>query len=177
MDAGADRGGAEWALSNGCPRPAVTDPSRSPQAYRSRACGDTGAAFQAMTDLRFLTAGESHGKALVALLEGIPAGLPLTEDYIARDLRRRQGGYGRSKRQQLEQDRAELVGGVRHGLTLGGPVAMLIENRVWEDWQEVMREPVIEWCERSMRRGKRATRWEASSRWWRPVCRSDLVRT
>jgi len=91
-----------------------------------------------MTDLRFLTAGESHGKALVALLEGIPAGLPLTEDYIARDLRRRQGGYGRSKRQQLEQDRAELVGGVRHGLTLGGPVAMLIENRVWEDWQEVM---------------------------------------
>src|SRR3989449_3133506 len=91
-----------------------------------------------MTDLRFLTAGESHGKALVAVLEGVPAGLPLTEDYIARDLRRRQGGYGRSKRQQLEQDGAELVGGVRHGLTLGGPVAMLIENRVWEDWQEVM---------------------------------------
>src|SRR5207237_10149979 len=91
-----------------------------------------------MTDLRFLTAGESHGKALVALLEGVPAGLPLTEDYIARDLRRRQGGYGRSKRQQLEQDHAEIVGGVRHGLTLGGPIAMLIQNRVWEDWQEVM---------------------------------------
>src|SRR3989442_1323282 len=91
-----------------------------------------------MTDLRFLTAGESHGKALVAVLEGVPAGLPLTEDYIARDLRRRQGGYGRSKRQQLEQDHAEIVGGVRHGLTLGGPIAMLIQNRVWEDWQEVM---------------------------------------
>src|SRR5438552_5664007 len=91
-----------------------------------------------MTDLRFLTAGESHGKALVAVLEGVPSGLPLTEDYIARDLRRRQGGYGRSKRQQLEQDHAEIVGGVRHGLALGGPIAMLIQNRVWEDWQEVM---------------------------------------
>jgi len=91
-----------------------------------------------MTELRFLTAGESHGKALVAVLEGVPAGLPLTEEYIARDLRRRQGGYGRSKRQQLEQDHAELIGGVRHGLTLGGPIAMLIQNRVWDDWQEVM---------------------------------------
>src|SRR2546428_5664372 len=91
-----------------------------------------------MTDLRFLTAGESHGKALVAVLEGVPSGLPLTEDYIARDLRRRQGGYGRSKRQQLEQDHAEIVGGVRHGLALGGPIAMLIQKRVWEDWQEVM---------------------------------------
>ena len=83
-----------------------------------------------MSELRFLTAGESHGKALVAVLEGTPAGLPLTEEYIAHDLRRRQGGYGRSKRQQLEQDHAEIVGGVRHGLTLGGPVAMLIQNRV-----------------------------------------------
>ncbi len=69
-----------------------------------------------MTDLRFLTAGESHGKALVAMLEGVPAGLPLTEEYLARDLRRRQGGYGRSKRQQLEQDRAEIMGGVGAGV-------------------------------------------------------------
>jgi len=91
-----------------------------------------------MTDLRFLTAGESHGKALVAIIEGIPAGLAITEDYIARDMRRRQGGYGRSKRQQLEVDRAELISGVRHGLTLGSPIAMLVQNRVWEDWQEVM---------------------------------------
>lgn len=91
-----------------------------------------------MTELRFLTAGESHGRALVALLEGIPAGLPLTEDYIARDLRRRQGGYGRSRRQQIEEDRARIVGGVRHGLTLGSPIALLIENRVWDDWREVM---------------------------------------
>ena len=91
-----------------------------------------------MTELRFLTAGESHGKALVAVLEGVPAGLQVTEEYIALDLRRRQGGYGRSKRQQLEQDHAEIIGGVRHGATLGGPIAMLIQNRVWDDWQEVM---------------------------------------
>jgi len=91
-----------------------------------------------MTQLRFLTAGESHGKALSVIVEGVPAGLPLTEDYIARDLRRRQGGYGRSKRQQIEEDRAEILGGVRHGLTLGSPLALLIANRVWEDWQDVM---------------------------------------
>ena len=91
-----------------------------------------------MTELRFLTAGESHGQALVAILEGIPAGVPLTEEYIAVEMKRRQGGYGRSKRQQLEQDHAQLIGGVRHGRTLGSPVAMVIANRVWEDWQEVM---------------------------------------
>ncbi len=91
-----------------------------------------------MTQLRFLTAGESHGQALVAIVEGIPAGVPVTEEYIAAEMKRRQGGYGRSKRQQLEQDHAQLIGGVRHGRTLGSPVAMVIANRVWEDWQEVM---------------------------------------
>ncbi|HEU4759990.1 MAG TPA: chorismate synthase [Dehalococcoidia bacterium] len=91
-----------------------------------------------MTELRFLTAGESHGQALTVIVEGVPAGLPLTADYIARDLRRRQGGYGRSKRQQIEEDRADILSGVRHGLTLGSPIALLIANRVWEDWQEVM---------------------------------------
>ncbi|MDO8616342.1 MAG: chorismate synthase [Dehalococcoidia bacterium] len=91
-----------------------------------------------MSGLRLLTGGESHGKGLLALLEGIPAGLEITEDFIALDLRRRQGGYGRSRRQQIEQDRAEFIGGVRHGRTLGSPIAMLIANRVWEDWQEVM---------------------------------------
>jgi chorismate synthase len=91
-----------------------------------------------VTELRFLTAGESHGQALVAILEGIPAGLEITEDYIAADMHRRQGGYGRSRRQQLEVDRAQILGGVRHGRTLGSPIAMLITNRVWEDWQEVM---------------------------------------
>ena len=92
-----------------------------------------------MSELRFMTAGESHGQALVAILEGIPAGVDITEDYIQRDLHRRQGGYGRSRRQQLEVDHASLVGGVRHGKTLGSPVAMVIANRVWEDWQEVMK--------------------------------------
>src|SRR5512145_3267617 len=91
-----------------------------------------------MTELRFLTAGESHGQALVIMLEGIPAGLDITEDYIANDLRRRQGGYGRSRRQQIEQDRAEILGGVRHGKALGSPIALVIPNRVWEDWSEVM---------------------------------------
>jgi chorismate synthase len=91
-----------------------------------------------MTELRLLTSGESHGKALIAVLEGIPAGLDVTEDYIAQDLRRRQGGYGRSRRQQIEEDRAEFAAGVRHGRTLGSPIAMLIQNRVWEDWSEVM---------------------------------------
>lgn len=88
--------------------------------------------------LRWITSGESHGKALIIVLEGIPAGLEITAAYIAADLKRRQGGYGRSRRQQLEQDRAEILGGVRHGKTLGSPVAMMIVNRVWEDWQEVM---------------------------------------
>ena len=91
-----------------------------------------------MSALRFLTAGESHGKALTVIMEGLPAGLPLTEEFIAADLRRRQGGYGRSKRQQIEEDRAEILSGVRHGRTLGSPLSLLIANRVWEDWQEVM---------------------------------------
>jgi len=91
-----------------------------------------------VTELRFMTAGESHGKALVAVVEGIPAGLDVTEEFVAHDLRRRQGGYGRSRRQQIEQDRAEILSGVRHGRTLGGPIAMIIANRVWEDWSEVM---------------------------------------
>lgn len=88
--------------------------------------------------LRWLSSGESHGKALVIVLEGMPAGLEITADDIASDLKRRQGGYGRSRRQQLEQDRAEILAGVRHGRTLGSPIAMMIVNRVWEDWQEVM---------------------------------------
>ena len=87
---------------------------------------------------RFLTAGESHGKALTAIVEGIPAGLALSEDYIARDLRRRQGGRGRGGRQQIESDRAEIVSGVRHGLTLGSPITLVVANRDWENWREVM---------------------------------------
>lgn len=92
---------------------------------------------------RFITAGESHGKALIAVVEGIPAGLAISEEYIAGHLARRQAGYGRSSRQQIEKDRAEVLSGVRHGLTLGSPIALLIQNRVWADWQEEMSvEPV-----------------------------------
>ncbi|MEE9401452.1 MAG: chorismate synthase, partial [Dehalococcoidia bacterium] len=87
---------------------------------------------------RFLTAGESHGKGLVAIIEGVPAGLALDEDSIARDLARRQGGYGRGARMDIEQDRAEILSGVRHGLTMGSPISLLIWNRDWENWKQVM---------------------------------------
>ena len=88
--------------------------------------------------VRFLTAGESHGRTLVVILEGIPAGLTIDLDAITRDLRRRQGGYGRGRRMAIESDRADIVSGVRAGETLGGPIAMLIENRDWPNWQQTM---------------------------------------
>jgi len=92
-----------------------------------------------MGRLRFLTAGESHGPALAATVEGIPAGLPITADEIASDLARRQRGYGRGARStSIERDRAEILSGVRHGLTLGSPILLLIRNRDWENWTEVM---------------------------------------
>jgi chorismate synthase len=92
-----------------------------------------------MGRLRFLTAGESHGPALAATVEGVPAGLPLTADQIAVDLARRQRGYGRGARStSIEQDRAEILSGVRHGLTLGSPILLLIRNRDWENWTRVM---------------------------------------
>ncbi len=78
---------------------------------------------------RFLTAGESHGPGLTALVEGVPAGITLSEAYIRRDLARRQRGYGRGARQQIETDHARITSGVRHGVTLGGPISMFIENR------------------------------------------------
>ncbi|MBI2910419.1 MAG: chorismate synthase [Chloroflexi bacterium] len=87
---------------------------------------------------RFLTAGESHGKALTVIIDGVPAGLPLDEDCIAADLSRRQGGYGRGGRMKIERDRAEILSGVRHGLTLGSPISLLIPNRDWENWTKVM---------------------------------------
>ncbi|MBM4462087.1 MAG: chorismate synthase [Chloroflexi bacterium] len=91
-----------------------------------------------MADFRFLTAGESHGKALTVIVEGMPAGLPLDEEYIARDLKRRQGGYGRSARMKIEEDKAEILSGVRCGFTIGSPIGLLIWNRDWENWKEVM---------------------------------------
>lgn len=100
---------------------------------------------------RFLTAGESHGKGLLVIVEGMPAGLPISEDYIAKHLRRRQAGYGRGKRQQIETDFAEIISGVRHGLTMGGPIGLRIENRDWNNanWQKRMAvDPVEEEIER-----------------------------
>jgi chorismate synthase len=88
--------------------------------------------------LRFLTAGESHGQALVAMVEGLPAGLTIDQHLLARDLRRRQLGYGRGRRMQIETDTAEILSGVRKGQTLGSPVAMLIRNRDWKNWQQTM---------------------------------------
>src|ERR1044071_10483126 len=88
--------------------------------------------------LRFLTAGESHGQALVATIDGLPAGLTLDIDALNAQLRRRQGGYGRGRRMQIESDRAEILSGVRHGVTTGGPIALLIRNRDWVNWQQTM---------------------------------------
>ncbi len=88
--------------------------------------------------VRFLTAGESHGRALGVFMEGIPAGLSLDLDAITRDLKRRQGGYGRGRRMAIESDRAEILSGVRRGETIGGPISMLIENRDWPNWQQTM---------------------------------------
>ncbi|HZR26347.1 MAG TPA: chorismate synthase [Vicinamibacterales bacterium] len=88
--------------------------------------------------LRFLTAGESHGKALVAILEGLPAGLAIDFDALTHDLRRRQTGYGRGRRMLIESDRAEAISGIRHGLSTGGPIALLIPNKDWENWQRTM---------------------------------------
>ena len=88
--------------------------------------------------LRFLTAGESHGKGLVVILEGLPAGLRIDIDGITEQLRRRQGGYGRGRRMAIESDKAEILSGVRAGESLGSPVALLIRNKDWENWQKTM---------------------------------------
>jgi chorismate synthase len=95
--------------------------------------------------LRWLTAGESHGRALVAVCEGIPAGVEVTTPDLAAALARRRAGYGRGARMKFEQDEVELTGGVRHGLTLGGPIAIRIGNTEWPKWETVMSpDPVAE---------------------------------
>ena len=88
--------------------------------------------------LRFLTAGESHGQGLVIIVEGLPSGLRVDVEAMTSDLRQRQGGYGRGRRMAIESDRAEILGGVRRGRTTGAPVAMLIRNRDWTNWQATM---------------------------------------
>jgi len=89
-----------------------------------------------MGQFRFLTAGESHGRGLVAIVEGVVAGLPLEERHINEQLKRRQQGYGRGPRMKIEEDRAEIIAGVRYGLTTGSPIALFIANRDWQNWQE-----------------------------------------
>jgi chorismate synthase len=88
--------------------------------------------------LRYLTSGESHGPALLGILEGMPAGLAISADYINEQLRRRQGGYGRGGRMKIETDTVQILGGVRHGKTLGSPVGLMIENRDWKNWTTKM---------------------------------------
>ncbi len=88
--------------------------------------------------IRFTTAGESHGPALVGILEGMPAGLPLLVDHVNAELARRQQGYGRGRRMQIEKDTIEFLSGVRAGETLGSPIAMVVHNRDWKNWQEIM---------------------------------------
>ena len=91
-----------------------------------------------MNKFRFLTAGESHGKCLTAIIEGIPAGFEISEDFINSELKRRQGGYGRGGRMKIESDTVEITSGVRFGKTLGSPVTLVVKNRDFENWQKIM---------------------------------------
>jgi chorismate synthase len=88
--------------------------------------------------LRFSTAGESHGEALVAMVSGLPAGVPVEQEFLDREMARRQKGYGRGGRMRIEQDRAHILSGVRHGKTIGSPVAMTIANADWKNWEEIL---------------------------------------
>src|SRR3990167_9297741 len=88
--------------------------------------------------LRFLTAGESHGKALVVIVEGVPSGLALSPNDINVQLARRQKGYGRGGRMKIEQDKAEILSGIRGGKTIGSPIALKIDNRDWSNWEKIM---------------------------------------
>ncbi|MGH0435797.1 chorismate synthase [Bacillus basilensis] len=103
--------------------------------------------------MRYITAGESHGPQLTTIIEGVPAGLPLVADDINEELARRQKGYGRGRRMQIETDQAQIVSGVRHGETLGSPIALVVENRDFAHWTKIMgAEPLTEQEEKEMKR-------------------------
>lgn len=91
-----------------------------------------------MQKFRFLTSGESHGKALTAIIEGLPAGFDIDENYINNELARRQSGYGRGERMDIENDKVEIISGVRFGRTLGSPVTLMLQNKDWENWSKIM---------------------------------------
>ena len=88
--------------------------------------------------IRYLEAGESHGKGLVAIIEGLPAGISVNIDAINRQLARRQGGHGRGGRMKIEKDKVEIITGVRDGKTMGSPVTLMIHNRDWANWEQIM---------------------------------------
>ncbi len=88
--------------------------------------------------LRYLTAGESHGPALLGILEGLPAGLNVDLPTLQAEMKRRKLGYGRGRRQQIEPDEVEIMAGIRHGLTMGSPIGVLLNNRDWGNWTEIM---------------------------------------
>src|SRR5260370_13521973 len=88
--------------------------------------------------LRFATAGESDGESLVALVSGVPAGVPVDQEFIDRELWRRQKGYGRGGRMRIERDTAHILSGVRHGKTIGSPIAMVLANNDWKNWTEIL---------------------------------------
>src|ERR1700721_1012878 len=102
--------------------------------------------------LRFVTAGESHGQALVTWISGLPAGVPVDMEWVTRELHRRQLGFGRGGRQRIEKDQADFLAGVRHGKTIGAPIALRIENRDWKKWEKAMAVEDSEGAEDSQRR-------------------------
>ena len=91
-----------------------------------------------LTKLNFLTAGESHGKALIGIIQGLPAGLEISQEYINAHLARRQLGYGRGARMKIESDKVQIISGVRHGKTIGSPISLMIENKDYENWIDRM---------------------------------------
>ena len=102
--------------------------------------------------MRYLTAGESHGPRLTAIIEGVPAGLPLTADHINVELKRRQGGYGRGARMKIESDQVEITSGVRHGLTMGGPITLHVTNLDHQKWLEIMSVSDVEEKKKGLRK-------------------------
>ena len=102
--------------------------------------------------MRYLTAGESHGPRLTAIIEGMPAGLPLTADYINAELKRRQGGYGRGARMKIESDKVEITSGVRHGRTIGGPITLNVTNLDYQKWLDIMNVADVEDKKKELRK-------------------------